>query len=174
MKISKNVLKWVLRFYPPFFFQRIWVKKIHDNFLGIDITIHKSFLNINANKTIFGGTIFSAIDPCYPILLDQYFKHQGISKTVAWLKTADIAYIKPGHHNLNISIKLDEAILKNAYQIIKQEGKVIETFHTEVFDKFGTLCAIAQNEIYIRDLEFDFENKINNQIIQNNANSNTI
>src|SRR5690606_40736696 len=75
----------------------------------------------------------------------------GISKTVAWLKTADIAYIKPGHHNLEISIKLDEAILKDAYQIIKQEGKVIETFHTEVFDKFGTRSEEHTSELQSRE-----------------------
>lgn len=157
MRVSPNTLKWGLRLYPPFFFQRIWVKKILDNFLGAEVKINKSLLNINSNKTIFGGTIFSAIDPFYPILLDQYFKHQGILRTVAWLKTAHIDYIKPGRHDLYVSFHLKEEVLLEALQIIKKEGKVVKTFQTQVFDKHGTLCAVAHNEIYIRDLEFDFE-----------------
>ncbi|MGN5955309.1 DUF4442 domain-containing protein [Sphingobacterium lactis] len=157
MRVSPNTLKWGLRLYPPFFFQRIWVKKILDNFLGAEVKINKSLLNINSNRTIFGGTIFSAIDPFYPILLDQYFKHQGILRTVAWLKTAHIDYIKPGRHDLYVSFHLKEDVLLEALQTIKKEGKVVKTFQTQVFDKHGTLCAVAHNEIYIRDLEFDFE-----------------
>lgn len=157
MRVSPNTLKWGLRLYPPFFFQRIWVKKILDNFLGAEVKINKSLLNINSNRTIFGGTIFSAIDPFYPILLDQYFKHQGILRTVAWLKTAHIDYIKPGRHDLYVSFHLKEEVLLEALQTIKKEGKVVKTFQTQVFDKHGTLCAVAHNEIYIRDLEFDFE-----------------
>ncbi len=127
-----------------------------DGFLGADVKINKSLMNINSNKTIFGGTIFSAIDPFYPILLDQYFKHQGISRTVAWLKTAHIDYIKPGKYDLEVSIRLNNQILEETLKTIKKEGKVVRTFQTQVFDKHGTLCAVAHNEVYIRDLDFDF------------------
>ncbi|MVZ63984.1 DUF4442 domain-containing protein [Sphingobacterium humi] len=157
MRLSPKAMKWALRLYPPFFFQRIWVKTILDNYLGADLKINKSLLNINSNKTIFGGTIFSAIDPFYPILLDQYFKHQGIMRTVAWLKTAHIEYRKPGRTDLQFSIRLDEAVLKEALSIIQTQGKVVKTFATHVYDKNGTLCAVAHNEIYIRDLDFDFD-----------------
>ncbi|MFZ4262270.1 DUF4442 domain-containing protein [Sphingobacterium sp. HJSM2_6] len=160
MRISPNLLKWALRFYPPFFFQRIWVRHIFTGFLGADLKVNKSILNINSNKTIFGGTIFSAIDPMYPILLDQYFKKQGIQRTVAWLKTAHIDYIKPAKHHLFFSIRLDENELKQALVSIKTNGKIVKTFRTQVFDKNNLLCAIAHNEIYIRDLDFNFESFI--------------
>lgn len=127
-----------------------------DGFLGADVKINRSLMNINSNKTILGGTIFSAIDPFYPILLDQYFKHQGISRTVAWLKTAHIDYIKPGKYDLEVSIRLNNQILEETLKTIKKEGKVVRTFQTQVFDKHGTLCAVAHNEVYIRDLDFDF------------------
>lgn len=128
-----------------------------DSFLGADVKINKSILNINSNKSIFGGTIFSAIDPFYPILLDQYFKHQGITRKVAWLKTAHIDYIKPGRFDLEVSIRLNQDILDETLHTIKKEGKVVRTFQSQVFDKHGTLCAVAHNEIYIRDLDFNFE-----------------
>ncbi|MVZ67494.1 DUF4442 domain-containing protein [Sphingobacterium sp. DK4209] len=158
MRLSPKTMKWALRLYPPFFFQRIWVKTILDNYLGADLKINKSIFNINSNGTIFGGTIFSAIDPFYPILLDQYFKHRGILRTVAWLKTAHIEYRKPGRTNLQFSIRLDEAVLQEALESIRTHGKVVKTFATHVYDKDGTLCAVAHNEIYIRNLDFDFDN----------------
>ncbi len=169
MRVSPNALKWALRFYPPFFFQRIWVRQILPGFLGVDIKVIKSLLNINSNKTIFGGTIFSAIDPMYPILLDQYFKKQGIKRTVAWLKTAHIDYIKPGKQDLFISIRLNENELKEALHAIKTQGKIVKTFQTQVFDKNDLLCAVAHNEIYIRDLDFNFDT-----LIKENHSINTI
>lgn len=155
MKLSAISLKWILNFYPPFFFQRIWVKKVHQGFEGIDVKINKSFLNINANKTIFGGTIFSALDPIYPILLDQACKAKGMKNTVAWLKSAKIDYLKPGRTNLQFSIRLLEEEIEEAYNTIQEKGKIVKTFTTEIFDKEGVKCAVCQNEIYIRNLKFD-------------------
>ena len=157
MKLSPSSLKWVLRTYPPFLFQRIWVKKIYDNFTGAEVKIYKSFLNINSNKTVFGGTIFSALDPMHSILLDQLFKQKGLKKTIAWLKSAKIDYLKPGTTDLTYRIQLNDNELNEAFETIKKNGKVIKTFTTEVFDKKGVKCAVCQNEIYIRDLTFDFK-----------------
>jgi len=155
MKLSPISLKWMLRMYPPFFFQRIWVKKIYTGFKGIDVKIYKSFLNINSNKTVFGGTIFSSLDPIHPILLDQAFKAKGMKNTVAWLKSAKINYLKPGRTDLQFSVRLLEEEINEAYQIIQENGKIVKTFTTEIFDSKGIKCAVCENEIYIRNLKFD-------------------
>src|SRR5690606_21420295 len=144
MKLSPSSLKWVLRTYPPFVFQRIWVNKIYDNFRGAEVKIYKSFLNINSNKTVFGGTIFSALDPMHSILLDQLFKQKGLKKTVAWLKSAKIDYLKPGTTDLTYRIQLDEDEIDEAFAVIKENGKVIKTFTTEVFDMKGVKCARSE------------------------------
>lgn len=154
MKLNPSSLKWLLRFYPPFFFQRIWVKRVHKDFRGIDVKIHKSFLNINSNKTVFGGTIFTALDPVHSILLDQIFQASGLKRTVAWLKSAHIEYLKPGRTDLQYSLHLEDEDIAEAFDKIKREGKVIKTFTTSVFDKNGVKCAICHNEIYIRNLDF--------------------
>ena len=157
MKLSPVILKWVMRIYPPFLFQRIWVQRIHKDFNGIDVKIFKSFLNINSNKTLFGGTIFSALDPIHSILLDQIFKLKGMKNTVAWLKSAQISYLKPGTTNLHFSIQLNPQDIEEAYATIQTNGKVIKTFTTEVFDKNGIKCTVCHNEVYIRNLNFDYK-----------------
>ncbi len=49
---------------------------------------------------------------------------------------------------------MDEEI-EEAYKIIQENGKIVKTFTTEIFDKNGVKCAVCQNEIYIRNLKFD-------------------
>lgn len=168
MKLNPSSLKWLLRFYPPFFFQRIWIKKVNKGFKGIDVKIYKSSLNINSNKTVFGGTIFSALDPIHSILLDQIFQANGLKRTVAWLKSARIEYLKPGKTDLQYSLYLEDKDIADAFEEIKKRGKVIKTFTTAVYDKNGVKCAICHNEIYIRNLDFTFERKSTPIPVENN------
>ncbi|HLS96351.1 MAG TPA: YiiD C-terminal domain-containing protein [Sphingobacterium sp.] len=154
MRLSPKALKWVLRFYPPFFFQRIWVQKVHADFRQIDIVIRKSLLNMNINRTIFGGTIFSAVDPIHTLLLDQLLRRAGIGKTVTWLKSAKIEYLKPATRHLSFSVRLHDDEVRETLDEVKNKGKVIKTFDIHILDRDGLLCARSNNEIYIRDLTF--------------------
>lgn len=154
MDFTPNRLKWVLRMYPPFLFQRIWISKVHKDFLGAEVKIFKSLFNINSNKSIFGGTIFSAVDPIYPLLLDANLKTRGIERTVAWLKSAAIVYKKPATSDLAFSAQLKEEDVFDALETIRRQGRVTKVFTTEIRNVHGDICAISDNEIYIKDLGF--------------------
>ena len=76
MLVSEKLLKWVMRFYPPLFFQRVWVKSFAPGYRGVTVVIRKSIFNKNYNGTIFGGTSFAAVDPFYPVLFQQILKRK--------------------------------------------------------------------------------------------------
>jgi len=154
MRVSENTLKWAMRFYPPLFFQRVWVKKFHKDFKGIDVKINRSLLNLNYNSSIFGGTIFSATDPFYAILFDQIFQRKGY-KTLVWLKSAEIQYIKPARADLFFTIKIEENDIILAEEKLMNEGKHVVSFMLDLYDKSGLLCAKVKNEIYLRNLNFN-------------------
>jgi acyl-coenzyme A thioesterase PaaI-like protein len=153
MKISENSLKWLMRLYPPMFFQRIWVKKIDKDFRGIDVKINRSLFTTNLGSATFGGTIFSATDPFYALLIGQIMQHKGFKITV-WLKSAEIQYLKPARTDMYYSIKIDDDMVKEVEQAITNEGKFVKTYPIEIFDTTGDLCVTAQNEVYIRNLNF--------------------
>lgn len=142
-----------MRLYPPMLFQRIWVKKIHKDFKGVDIKINRSLFTTNLGNSIFGGTIFSATDPFYALLFGQIMQHKGFKITV-WLKSAEIEYIKPGRTDLSYTIVITEEMIAEAEKNLTQQGKFIKTYPIEIFDKQGELCATALNEVYIRNLDF--------------------
>lgn len=148
-----------MRFYPPLFFQRIWVQQFHKDFRGVDVKINRSLLNKNYNSSIFGGTIFSATDPFYAILFDQIFQRKGYTNLV-WLKSAEIQYIKPAKKNLFFTIKLSEEEIAKAEKHLIQEGKYVAGFNIELFDKDGMLYVKVKNEVYIRNLNFNRNDSI--------------
>lgn len=157
MKVSERALKWAMNAYPPLLFQRIWVKKFHKGFLGVDVKISNSFLNRNYNGSIFGGTIYAATDPFYAILFDQLMQRKGF-KVRVWLKSASINYLKPGLTSLFFTIKITEEMIAEAETALKETGKFVKAYPMELFNKKGELCATVMNEIYLRN-KFPGENK---------------
>ena len=151
MIVSERVLKWAMCLYPPLLFQRIWVKKFHPGFRGVDVKISNSFLNRNYNGSIFGGTIYAATDPFHAILFDQLMQRKGY-KVRVWLKSGSIQYLKPGLTSLHFTIKITDEMIAEAEQTIKANKKFVKTYPIELFNKNGELCATALNEVYLRQI----------------------
>jgi acyl-coenzyme A thioesterase PaaI-like protein len=152
MVVSENVLKWALRFYPPLLFQRIWVIRFEKGFRGVRVKINKSLINNNYNNSIFGGTIFAAADPFYPLLFHQVLTHKGY-KIRVWLKSAEIHYLKPGRTDLFFDIKLAESDIEEIEHVLNTNGKHVKAYPIEMYNKEGELCVSVLSEIYIRNLE---------------------
>lgn len=148
-----------MRFYPPLFFQRIWVKKFERGFTGVTVKVNRSVINTNYNKSIFGGTIFSATDPFYALLFDQVLQRRGY-KVRVWLKSAHISYLKPGRTDLNFTISLNDEQIAEAEAALKTIGKFVKAYPMEIYNKHGELCATVMNEVYIRNLHSGEESRI--------------
>ncbi|QEM10331.1 MULTISPECIES: DUF4442 domain-containing protein [Mucilaginibacter] len=153
MVVSEGLLKWIMRLYPPLLFQRIWVVKFNSGYRGVQVRIRKSFLNNNYNNTIFGGTLFSAADPFYPLLFHQIFSRKGY-KLMVWSKSATIRYAKPAATNLSFSINLTDNDIAHAEHVLNTEGKFIRSFPIDIYNKDGEICVSLMNEIYVRNLNF--------------------
>ncbi len=149
MKVSENLLKWVMRFYPPLLVQRIWVQKIYPGFKGADIKINKSLFTLNFGNAIFGGTIYSATDPFYALLFSQIMAHKG-HKVSVWLKSASIQFLKPGRTDLYYTIVINDEMIQEAEKELLQSGVFVKTYRIEIYSKAGQLHAVANNEIHIR------------------------
>ena len=151
MVVSEKTLKWALCLYPPLLFQRIWVRKFHKNFRGVDVKINKSIFNRNYNGSIFGGTIYGATDPFYALLFDQILQRQGF-KVRVWLKSASIQYLKPGRGNLYFTIFITDEMQAEAIAALNTTGKFVKAYPMEIKNAEGELCAFVMNEVYIRNL----------------------
>ncbi|MFI5161902.1 MAG: DUF4442 domain-containing protein [Sphingobacteriales bacterium] len=152
MVISENVLKWALRFYPPLLFQRIWVVKFEKDFRGVKVKLNKSLVNNNYNHSIFGGTIFAAADPFYPVLFHQLLTHKGY-KVLVWMKSVEIKFLKPARTDLFFSITLSNADIEETEQVLNTIGKHVKAYPITMYDKTGEPCVEVMSEIYIRNLE---------------------
>lgn len=159
MVVSEKTLKWALCLYPPLLFQRIWVKRFHPGFRGVDVKINKSLFNKNYNGSIFGGTIYAATDPFYALLFDQLLQRRGF-KVRVWLKSASIQYLKPGRKSLYFTIEVNEDMLTEAIEALNTVGKFVKAYPMEIKDSAGELCATVMNEVYVRNLHQGEQSRI--------------
>lgn len=151
MVVSEKTLKWALCLYPPLLFQRIWVRRFHKGFRGVDVKIAKSLLNKNYNGSIFGGTIYAATDPFYALLFDQLLQRAGF-KVRVWLKSASIQYLKPGRASLYFTINITDDMLNEAITALNTSGKFVKAYPMEITNADGEICATVMNEVYVRNL----------------------
>lgn len=162
MVVSEGLLKWAMRIYPPLLFQRIWVINFSKGFKGVKVKINNSWLNRNFNRSIFGGTLFAAADPFYPVLFHQLFTKKGY-KVMAWSKSAEIQFLKPGLTDLYFDIKLTEEEITEAEHVLNTGGKYIKAHPIDIYDTKGEICVSLMKEVYVRNLDFtDYENAGNN------------
>ena len=154
MVVSENTMKWVMRVYPPLLLQRIWVKSFDKGFRGVKVKINKSLFNKNYNGSIFGGTIFAAADPFYPVLFNQVLNPKGELRLKIWSKSAKIDFLRPALTDMFFEIKLTDGDIGHAVETLAAAGKYERAFPVDIYNKDGEVCVSMMNEVYIRDLSF--------------------
>ncbi len=110
-------------------------------------------MNKNYNKSIFGGTLFAAADPFYPILFYQVLTKKGYRLKV-WSKSSKIDYLKPGITDLHFKISLSEEDIAEAENTLNTVGKYAVHHPVDIYDKSGDMCVSVMNEVYVRNLDF--------------------
>lgn len=154
-KYSAKTIAFFLNLFPPLFFNRIIIKKVNSKFSDLIIVIKYSWMNRNIQKSIFGGTIFSAFDPFFAIMYWQAFSSLNIPMEV-WVKSAEINYLKPAKTDLSINFKIEDSDINNAINHLKDNYKYEVSHNVTAYDKKGEAYAEAKILVYIRNSnEFD-------------------
>ena len=151
MKFRIFFLKLTLNLFPPLFFNRICLKNISSDYKEMNVVLKKSIFNINYYKSIFGGSIFSACDPYFPIMYYNIFKER---KLIVWVKSAEIKYIAPANSTLILNFKISDMQIKEVKNAWLLNGKHEITNEVSAINNENIVCAQAVIQIYLRDPNF--------------------
>ena len=100
--------------------------------------------------TIFGGSLFSAADPFYMVML---MRSLG-PNYVVWDKTAHIRFKKPAKTRLYAVLIITREDLQNIKNQVKDCGHATKTFSIHWIDKDKTVYAEIERQCYVADKEF--------------------
>jgi hypothetical protein len=99
----------------------------------------------NAVGTIFGGSMYGAVDPIFMIMLMRLLGREFI----VWDKAAEIRFLKPGRATLYATFKIAEGELTEIRNATAN-GPVDRVYTVELVDAAGTSHATVTKTIYIR------------------------
>ncbi len=135
--------------YPALLFNRTICVRVTKDFLEADVKLRFSLLNRNFNGSTFGGSIFMAADPYYPFMYRSALSHRHINAQ-AWLKQAEISYLKPARSDLLYKFKLTLEDLDEAETSLREKGRFQNWNVVEATDKEGNVCARIRLLSYLR------------------------
>ena len=113
----------------------------------VQVRLRRNICTYNYVGTIFGGSMFSASDPFYMLMLYRILGGQY----VVWDKAAKIRFRKPGRTTLYARFLLTDADLAEIRQEVGQHGQMDRTFVIQWQDKDGAVYAEIERTCYIAD-----------------------
>ncbi|MGY5449435.1 DUF4442 domain-containing protein [Agarivorans sp. MS3-6] len=141
-----RVTKTVLNLWPPFWGAGIKMTKLSPNFDYCEVRLAFRWWNKNANRSQFGGAIFSMTDPIYPLQLMAILGKQYH----VWDSEAAIKFISPGRGKVYGRFILSKQFVENVKAQTAQGSKYQPKVSVEVVDEHGKLIAVVERTLYIR------------------------
>ena len=141
-----RLTRWRFNWFPAYCGTGAWVMYIASDWREVRIKLPLNIQTYNYVGTIFGGSMYAAVDPFYMIML---IRNLG-KGYVVWDKAASIRFKKPGRTTLYARFTLDEAELAAIRAALEQARSIDRTYRVELTDAQGVVCAEIEKVIYIR------------------------
>ena len=141
-----RLTRWRFNWFPAYRGTGAWVTYIASDWREARIKLPLNFQTYNYVGTIFGGSMYAAVDPFYMIML---IRNLG-KGYVVWDKAASIRFKKPGRTTLYARFTLNEAELVAIRAALEQARSIDRTYRVELTDAQGVVCAEIEKVIYIR------------------------
>ncbi|MGE8377199.1 MAG: DUF4442 domain-containing protein [Sphingobacterium sp.] len=159
-----KTFKWGFNLSPMYRRSTGRIEYVSDDLYDIRIRLPISYKNRNYMGTIFGGSMFSAVDP---IPMVQLINLLG-NKYVVWDKAAEIYFKRPGNEDLYAYFQYTKEELEEIIARVESDKEIEIIKVTKLTNKDQSIlfCEIRK-PIYIADKEYlkKNEKKVNPRII---------
>ena len=138
--------RWYFNFFPAYRGTGARVTYLADDFREIRVRLPLSRRTRNYVGTIFGGSMYGAVDPIYMIML---IRNLGAEYQV-WDKAATIRFRRPGRRTLFARFTLDERELEDIRAALATEPAIERVYDVELTDDVGVVHASIRKTLHIR------------------------
>lgn len=141
-----RLLRRLYNLWPCYWGTGVRLKYIAKDFREIRLEVPLNWRTRNYVGTVFGGSIYGAVDPIYMLML---IKNLGPGYEI-WDKAASIRFRKPGRSTLYARFTLDEQEIRRIQEELTKAGSTDRIYTVDLTDHDGTACATVEKTIYIR------------------------
>ncbi len=127
------------------------IVEISDDFMHIRIRIKRSYKNMNYVGSIFGGSLFGAVDP---IPMTQFLNIFD-EKLVVWDKAAHIRFKRPAYETVFADFDVTPEMIQHIEKQVEEKQEIDFQLTTKITNKDRSLvfCEVEKT-VYIAQKEF--------------------
>lgn len=137
-------LRWRFNWYPAYRRSGARITRIAEDLTEIDVLLPLNRATRNIHGTIYGGAIYSAVDPLHAVLVAA---HLGPDFHV-WMKSARIEFRRPGRTGLRATVRLTEHDLARIRSALSRSTKVDHEFAVSLADDQGVVAALVHLTVH--------------------------
>jgi len=138
--------RWGFNFFPAYRGTGARITYIAADWREVRIRLPLSWRTRNYVGTIYGGSMYGAVDPIYMIMLIQLLGPDY----VVWDKAASIRFKKPGKTTLTGRFMIDEAETDAIRAALIDQPAIDRVYPIDLVDRDGVVYASVEKTIYIR------------------------
>lgn len=139
----------LLNFFPAYRGTGGRIRYIAADWSEVRIALPLNWRTRNYVGTIYGGSMYGALDPIYMVML---IKRLGPDYEV-WDKAASIRFRRPGRSTLHATFRVDDALLDAICADALRDGRTERTLHVDLVDAGGEVHASCEKLLTIRRRE---------------------
>lgn len=139
-------LRWGFNLFPAFRGTGARITYIAGDYREMRVKLPLNWRTRNYVGTIFGGSLYGAVDPHYMIML---IKILGPGYVV-WDKAATIRFKKPGRGTLFARFVIPEEEIATIRRLLETEPSIDRVYRVDLTDADGAVHAEVEKTVYIR------------------------
>jgi acyl-coenzyme A thioesterase PaaI-like protein len=124
-----------------------------DDMRELHLRLSLNLRSRNFVGTIFGGSMFSATDPMFFMMLIK-----NLPGYIIWDKSSKIRFKKPGRDTLYVKTRITQEDIDSIVEELKTKEKTDRVFSLDLIDEAGDVCATIEKTIHIRHKHKNYNN----------------
>ena len=155
-----TLMRWAFNFWPCIWCTGSRVTFIADDFRELHVQLKLNIRTRNRVGTVFGGSIYSSIDPYFMLLLMEVLG----KNFVVWDKAASIKFVRPITDSVKCKFEITDETVEEIKRQVDDRGEYTFELPLVYVDENDKVFAAFNKTIYVADKSF-YRNKSANRIV---------
>ena len=143
--LKTKLWRWAFNFFPAYRGTGGRIEYVSDDYAEIRVRVPLSWRTRNYVGTIFGGSLYGAVDPVYMLMLIKMLGRDY----VVWDKAATIRFKRPGRTTLHARFVITPSEIAEIKAGLAGRKSIDRIYTVELVDDAGKLHAQVEKTIYI-------------------------
>lgn len=144
--LRSRLRRWGFNLFPAFRGSGAWLTYLADDFREIRLRLPLSWRTRNYVGTVFGGSMYAAVDPIYMVMLI----HLLGSEYEVWDRSASIRFRRPARETLYATFAVPETETRAIREALRSARSTDRRYRVELRSGSGVVHAEIEKVVHVR------------------------